>query len=240
MRSSTDIRAEIVMRFGFIPPFFFPALNYPQILENLWQQTLSAYVENPIPALFKEKFAAMVSISCAVPYCLVCHSCTLRPLGMTSDEVLDLLETGERRSKDNIKSSMEVLTHAKPLSTWPEENSLLENAILDISTLLFLRGDESGAYLKTLRRVLDDQNFNYLSLFMAYNRTCLSWADSHPELSFEADKRAIENLKPLLNDNPRLAKFFQTYKMRFSEALQEKERYFRQLTEAIPQIVWTS
>ena len=80
-RASKQIKAKIEGKFGYFPPFFAPALETPEILENLWQQTLSAYVNNPLPALFKEKLFAYLSRYCAVPYCIICHSCALRPLG---------------------------------------------------------------------------------------------------------------------------------------------------------------
>src|SRR4051794_25607995 len=84
--------AEIEVRFGFVPPFFGPAVETPDVLANLWQQTSSAYVDNPLPELFKEKMSAYLSRYCAVSYCLVCHACTLRPLGMSGPDVLQLLQ----------------------------------------------------------------------------------------------------------------------------------------------------
>src|SRR5262245_59320168 len=87
-RPSKKIKAEIEEQFGFFPPFFTPALETPEILDNLWRQTLSAYVNNPVPALFKERLFAYFSRYSAVPYCIICHSCALRPLGMTAAEVL--------------------------------------------------------------------------------------------------------------------------------------------------------
>lgn len=93
MRTSKQIIAEIEERFGFLPPFFEPALQNPQVLENLWQQTLLAYIDNPLPALFKEKLSAYLSRYCAIPYCMIYHSCTLRALGMKALEVLDLLKS---------------------------------------------------------------------------------------------------------------------------------------------------
>lgn len=69
-RPVEEIKAEIEERFGFFPPFFAPALESPPVLSNLWQQTLSAYVNNPLPALFKEKLFAYLSRYCAVPYCI--------------------------------------------------------------------------------------------------------------------------------------------------------------------------
>ncbi|MBV8884559.1 MAG: hypothetical protein JO235_11265, partial [Chroococcidiopsidaceae cyanobacterium CP_BM_RX_35] len=91
-RTSEQIKTEITAKFGFVPPFFGPAEQTPQVLENLWQQTLSAYINNPLPALFKEKLSAYLSRFCTVPYCMICHSCALRPLGLKAREVLELLE----------------------------------------------------------------------------------------------------------------------------------------------------
>src|SRR3990170_6153344 len=47
-RTSEQIKAGIEERFGFFPLFFSPALETQEALENLWQQTLSAYVNNPL------------------------------------------------------------------------------------------------------------------------------------------------------------------------------------------------
>ena len=61
MRTSEQIKTEIAQKFGFFPIFFEPAQQNPQVLENLWQQTLWSYVNNPLPHLFKEKLAAYLS-----------------------------------------------------------------------------------------------------------------------------------------------------------------------------------
>ena len=91
-RTSEQIRKEIEQKFGFFPPFFSPAIHTPAILESLWQQTLVAYLENPIPTVFKEKLTASLARYCTVPYCLLCHSSALKPLGMKASDVLDLLQ----------------------------------------------------------------------------------------------------------------------------------------------------
>ncbi|MDF5731235.1 MAG: hypothetical protein PUP92_25345 [Rhizonema sp. PD38] len=50
MRTIEQIKAEIKDIFGFMPPFFALAQT-PQVLESLWQQTPSAYLNNPLSAL---------------------------------------------------------------------------------------------------------------------------------------------------------------------------------------------
>ena len=67
IRTSAEIRNEIENQFGFFPPFFEPAMATPGVLESLWQQTLAAYVENPIPELFKEKLAAYLEAGSEPP-----------------------------------------------------------------------------------------------------------------------------------------------------------------------------
>jgi hypothetical protein len=57
VRSTEKIQIEIEERFGFFPPLFSPALTNTPVLENLWQQTLAAYVSNPLSPLFKEKLS---------------------------------------------------------------------------------------------------------------------------------------------------------------------------------------
>jgi two-component system, cell cycle sensor histidine kinase and response regulator CckA len=58
MRTSEQIKVEIEEKLGFFPPFFRPALQTPQVLENLWHQTINAYLTNPLPDLFKERLSA--------------------------------------------------------------------------------------------------------------------------------------------------------------------------------------
>ncbi len=74
MGSRRSIGAEIESRLGFIPPFFEAAFGLPRVLENLWYQTKTAYLDNPLPDLFKEKLAALLARDCQVSYCLVCHT----------------------------------------------------------------------------------------------------------------------------------------------------------------------
>src|SRR5450759_2214795 len=88
-----QLKADISQFFGFLPPIFTPSHEVSPVLQILLQQTLSAYIDNSLQPIFKEKLLAYLSRYCAVPYCIVCHSCALRSLGMTGGDVLALLET---------------------------------------------------------------------------------------------------------------------------------------------------
>jgi len=236
MRTSEEIKAEIEAKFGFFPPFFAPALSNAQVLENLWQQTLTAYIDNPLPPLFKEKLNAYLSRYCAVPYCMVCHSCVLRPLGMTPQEVLTLLESPPPTEED-IQHHLTVLAaQSKQLISLPETDSELAQSLLYCAMYIFLEGDEAQNQRAELSRILGPVNYEYLVVYFAYIKTCHTWMEAHPEISYEADQRAKDHLGPLLKQEPYLADFFRTYQQRVKRERQtraerkrteeERDRFF--------------
>ncbi len=231
MRTSEQIKAEIAEKFGFVPPFFGPAEQTPQVLENLWQQTLAAYVNNPLSAVFKEKLSAYLSRYCAVPYCMISHSCTLRPLGMKAREVLELLESPPP-TETNINEHLRRLA-AQPdlLKVWPESNSPLEESLLHCSIFIALEQDSSEDCRQELRRILGSVNYQHLVAFIAYVKTCLVWMEAHPEVAYEADKRVQDHLGALLEEEPCLADFFRNYRERVRSERQSRGEQLAELAE---------
>ncbi len=211
MRTSDQIKAEIAEKFGFFPPFFSPAEQNPQVLDNLWQQTLSAYVNNPLPPLFKEKLAAYLSRYCAIPYCMICHSCSLRPLGVRAREVLELLEAPPPAETD-VNAHFRVLaTHAEQLTVLSNWNSAVEESLLACAVFISLEGEPADYYRTQLRHLLGTVNYQHLVSFIAYVKTCHAWMEAHPEVAYTADKRAIDHFSFLLGDEPGLSNFLHHY-----------------------------
>ncbi len=208
-RTAEVIRKEIINRFGFVPPFFEPAMPYPGVLENLWQQTVTAYIDNPIPALFKEKLAALLSRFCKVQYCLICHVSSLRPLGMTGKEIYSLLSE-KPLSPEELKQK-ELAFENRLLKTWPESGSEAEDIIFKSSVAIFSNQD-ADVHRKLLKNLLPIQYYEYLNLFLAYNRSCLTWAESHPKLNYLADQRVVDHLEKLLSEDKELANMFRDIK----------------------------
>jgi len=212
VRPSEQISAEIVQTFGFLPPFYEPALPIPQVLENLWQQTLLAYVDSPLPALFLERLNAYLSRFCVAPYCMISHSSALRPLGMTARQVLTLLETPPSLGAD-LEGHLEVLnTLPMPAADFPLPDSPREQALIACATAVFLGEDQADLCRERLSLVLGPGLFNSLILYLAYIETCHTWVEMHPEISYEADQRVKDNLGPLLMEEPALAEFFRDYR----------------------------
>ncbi len=257
MRTSEEIKAEIEQKFGFFPPFFSPALQNPQVLENLWQQTLIAYLSNPLSAVFKEKLAAYLSRFCSVPYCMVSHSCTLRPLGLSARQVLTLLESPPP-TQEEIERHLNILA-AQPglLDKLPAPHSALEESLLICSIFIFLEREDADRYRTQLRRVMGWENYQHLAAYAAYVKTCHVWMEANPEVSHESDKRVQDNLAQLVAQEPAIAEFFHNYRTKVRQerlskaiekaqqaerqrnhaALQESEDRYRRLVELSPDTI---
>ena len=216
-RTSEQIKAEIKDIFGFVPPFFELAQT-SQVLESLWQQTLSAYVNNPLPDLLKEKLSAYLSRFCTVPYCIICHSCSLRSLGMNARQVLELLESPIPEVID-IDEHLKILAAQPHPLTWPESNSILEASFLDC-VIFTVTSDQADYCRRELRRILTPVNYQHVIALIAYVKTCHVWMEAHPEVSYEADPRVIAHLAPLLEEEPDLADFFHHYQNRVKSECQ--------------------
>ena len=211
MRISEQITAEIEDKLGFVPPLFNPAAQTPQVLENLWQQTINAYANNPLPTLFKEKLFAYLSRFCPVPYCIVCHSCSLHALGMHGSEVLELLESPPPTETDINEHLRLLAVQPEVLKILSELNEVIEKSLLYCSIFISFKR-ESSEYCRTeLRRLLGPSTYAQLVSFIAYIKTCHEWMEAHPEIAYEADKRVIDHLGALLKEEPGLADFFQNY-----------------------------
>jgi hypothetical protein len=208
--SSEQIQAEIQQKLGFVPPFFAPAMQNPLVLESLWQQVLQAYVNNPLPDLFKEKLSAYLSRFCAVPYCMICHSCSLYSLGMQSRQILELLETSPP-TETEVNRHLEFLEKQTSLLVFPEPNSDLETSLLNCAIFIALQDDQADYYRTELRRLSGTTLYQYLILFIAFIKTCHIWMESNPEIAYESDQRVQKYFHDLTEDEPALSDFFINY-----------------------------
>src|SRR5262245_48068192 len=107
-RTREQIKAEIERQFGFFLNFFQPVFDSPEALEILWQQTLAAYVNNPLPAVFKERLFARLSRYSAAPYCVVTHSCLMGLLGHSASEIFRVLEGSAPASDRDLEEILQL------------------------------------------------------------------------------------------------------------------------------------
>jgi hypothetical protein len=87
---------NVTGRFGLAPNFFMSAPDAPEIVEKLWDFATSAYLDNPIPSLFKERLFVFLSRFCQVRYCIVRHCGFLVGYGHSSGDALAAPQTIEQ------------------------------------------------------------------------------------------------------------------------------------------------
>src|SRR5579859_8061218 len=97
----SSFEAEVRRRFGVVPNFFRLASANPLITTNLWGFAKFAYLDNPLPSLFKERLFVYLSRFCDVRYCIARHVGFLAGLGHAS---------GDRESpRQNIEQIVRLL-----------------------------------------------------------------------------------------------------------------------------------
>ena len=195
-------RSEIQSRFGVIPNFFTLSSEAPLISKNLWEFAKFAYLDSPLPSLFKERVFVHLSRFCEVRYCLARHLGFLvgigRPAGdancppMTLTAASVLLESRfpDRRS---IERHVRVLQGVRgPLDRPIDPDSDLERGIFALITRIFLKPSETPACVPVLRRLFGPERVEFLLLFVGFIRYAHYWTRVHPEL------REEEDLAPLI------------------------------------------
>ncbi|HEY9806158.1 MAG TPA: GAF domain-containing protein, partial [Candidatus Obscuribacterales bacterium] len=225
LRPSEEIQTHIETQLGFVPPFFSPAQVYPQVIENLWHQTQLAYLHNPLSAIFKEKLSAYLSRYCAIPYCMICHSCSLRPLGVEAQEILALLEAPPPTELEVDEHIRLLATHHNVLAALEKGDVEVETSILYCSIFIFLNSEQAEFYRQELRRLLGLELYQHLITFIAYVKTCHIWMEAHPEVTYTTDQRVLGHFSALLEDAPGLADFFEHYRERVQ---QEQQNWVQQ------------
>ena len=72
--TAQELQRRVNERFGVLPNFFQLSPETPEITENLWGFAQAAYLDNPLPSVFKERLFVHLSRFCAVRYCIARHT----------------------------------------------------------------------------------------------------------------------------------------------------------------------
>jgi hypothetical protein len=84
--TAPELQRRVNERFGVLPNFFQLSPETPEITERLWGFAQAAYLDNPLPSVFKERLFVYLSRFCAVRYCIARHTGFLIGLGRAAGD----------------------------------------------------------------------------------------------------------------------------------------------------------
>ena len=211
----SDFERDVAGRFGLVPNFFRTAPEAPGLIAELWSFAKSAYLDNPMPALFKERLFVHLSRFCEVRYCIVRHVGFLagngHPSGdpqarpQTLEEIAELLRGPGLPGAPELEASLSRLEASTP-QAFPAPGTQAERDIFTAASALFLEPARSGRPRAALMSALGVKNLELLTAFLAFIRTAHYWTMTHPDLVLEEDMDALlqghEELAAVLLDDP--------------------------------------
>ena len=204
----TPFEAEVARRFGVVPNFFCTASSAPGLIEELWQFAKAAYLDSPLPPLFKERLFVHLSRFCDVRYCIVRHVAFLvghgNPAGSaaavpeTVEQVIHLLE---RRipDTDSICDAF-VRLESEWLRELPRPDTQTEADLFDALAVMFVSPRHSRRARAMVCAAVGETTFELLVAYLAFVRTAHFWTEMHPELAYEADCASMLAAHPKLSD----------------------------------------
>jgi signal transduction histidine kinase len=205
---NTPFEDAVAKRLGALPNFFRLSSSEPKITENLWGFAQFAYLDNPLPSLFKERLFVYLSRFCDIRYCIARHVGFLIGLGYPAgdasclpqkvESVVPLLRRRLPRGEDLLPTIAVCAACDGLLSPFPAPDSEIEQALFACATHVFLQTADAPLAHEALRRALGPSTLEQLNLFLAFVRTAHYWTKLHPELGLEEDVIQLLNTHEIL------------------------------------------
>jgi len=199
--TAPDLHRRVNERFGVLPNFFRLSPETPEITEKLWGFAQAAYLDNPLPSVFKERLFVQLSRFCSVRYCIARHTGFLIGLGRPAGdkdaraesvvEVVRLLRRPIPRGPE-LKSRLSFCSKCPaPLVEMPTADTQMEDGLFSLASHVFLQTADAPECLDALERLLGTVRLQYLLLFLAFVRAAHYWTRVHPEIQFEDDIKQL-------------------------------------------------
>src|SRR3984893_472299 len=214
--TAPDLQRRVNQRFGVLPNFFRLSPETAEITEKLWGFAEAAYLDNPLPSVFKERLFVHLSRFCAVRYCIARHSGFLIGLGRPAGdkdaraesvvEVVRLLRRPIPRGPE-LESRLSFCSKCPaPLVEMPAADTQMEDGLFSLASHVFLQTADAPKCLDALERLFGTVRLQYLLLFLAFVRAAHYWTRVHPEIQFEDDIQQLlarhEALASCIIDDP--------------------------------------
>jgi signal transduction histidine kinase/ActR/RegA family two-component response regulator len=209
-QSKAEFEQAIQDRLGLLPNLYLSAPAAPEVLQRFWTEGLEAYLDNPLPSLFKERLVVILSRYCSAPYCVVRHAGYLLgaehgyPAGdrnaapHTVPQLLALLRSPSPTAA-NLQAALQLLL-ATPaaLGSLPEADDALEQAMFIACGAIYLDPEGKQSARDAIAHVLGRQLSEQLFALMAYVAKLHFWTRLHEEIAVEPDMRSLLEQQPEL------------------------------------------
>jgi PAS domain S-box-containing protein len=199
--AARELHRRVQERFGVLPNFFQISPETPEITEKLWGFAQAAYLDNPLPSVFKERLFVHLSRFCAVRYCIARHTGFLIGLGRPAgdkdaraesiEDVVKLLRRPLPRGPE-LQSCLSFCSKCPgPLVEMPTADTQMEDGLFSMAGHVFLQTADTSQCLEALQRLLGTVRLQYLLLFLAFVRAAHYWTRVHPGIQFEDDIKQL-------------------------------------------------
>jgi PAS domain S-box-containing protein len=185
-------------RLGLIPNLFGKA---PKLAQELWQFAQSAYLDSPLPSLFKERLFVHLSRFCPARYCQVRHTGFLlghgHPAGdatappHTVAQVVALLSWPLPTAERLRAGLARLAAHAAPAVALPAPESQTEADLFDALAVLFVEPNAPAPVRAAVQQAVGDEAFDRLVGLLAFIRTAHYCISTHPDMPCEPDMVAV-------------------------------------------------
>jgi signal transduction histidine kinase/ActR/RegA family two-component response regulator len=188
---------EIEARLGLVPAMF--RMPDAAQTQGLWHYAKACYLDNPLPALFKERLCVAVARSAGSRYRLARHAGFLlgygRPAGdaatppQSPPEVLALL--GVPASSAKALSDAIAVLQSHRAAAVPASGSMAELAVFQCCAAIMGRPASSAEATAALRKALGPEVTERVLALLLFLRTADTWALLHPEVALDPDLQAM-------------------------------------------------
>ena len=199
---------QVRERLGVLPNFFRAAPGTEPLMAGLWAFTQAAYLDSPLPPLFKERLFVHLSRFCEVRYCIIRHACFLAGLGrpagdpdapaQTVEQITGLLRRPAVPA--TLEAALRRLEAIPGPAAMPSPGTQSESDLFDALAVIFLDAEQAARARAAVTAAAGNPGASLLLGLLAFIRTAHYWTETHPDMPLEPDAIAF------LDQHPQLAR----------------------------------
>ena len=201
------IEADVRRRLGDLPAWLKCAQSRPGAMRALWAQMRECCLDNPLPAVLKQRILLRLAWLSGAAYAVAFHAVALRQETAAGVQALRLLRR-PCATEAEVHSAMRRLSAGRrPMPRLPDPETAAESALLSVVEALWGQrcGDEPA---ETLQAVLGAPAYADVLSLLGFARSMQTWLAASPGLGIEDDPSLRRKLEQLFAEEPELRQAF--------------------------------